>query len=296
MPNGVLDFLNQNSMRSFPLREGALRLSNDKLFTIPNTFLVDFKLCAVASNTATFHISKLSNFSDVISFEISDHNNVAVGNFNIEVASHTTNKDYWMVAVETNYSGAIGRATIGSLVDMKAAAAGTFLFNSSQTTLEMSVVVPGVQQISRLTLKDTLNNSFTLTGNVTLKANSNVRFRLDDTTIIIDAGENLGLNKQCADLGEPIRTINGVSPTSLGEFTLVSADCASFEPIDNGLILKDTCSKPCQGCTELSALTERSIVVESEMLRVRDVVDNLQNSLNQLATLINYSCECPPNA
>lgn len=295
MAAGVLDFLNQNSMRSFPLKDGALRLSDDGLLTIPNSFIVDFRLCAVCSTSATFYISKLGNFSDIISVELSDNNNVVVGSFSVAVSSHTTNKDYWLTTTSL-YTGAIGRITVGALDDMKAAAAGTFHFTAAQTTFEMTTIVPGVQQISRLTLSDTLDNSFTLTGNVTLKANSNVRFRLDNTTIIIDAGENLGLNKLCSELGEPIRTINGVSPTSLGEFTLVSADCASFEEIDNGLILRDTCSKPCQGCDELTALTERSIVVESEMLRVREVVDNLQNSLNQLATLINYSCECPPNA
>lgn len=295
MAAGVLDFLNQNSMRSFPLKDGALRLSIDQLMTIPNSFIVDFKLCAVCSTSATFYVSKISNFSDIIGVEISDNSNVVVGSFAVTVANHVNNQDYWLTP-SSSYSGAIGRITIGALDDMKASPAGTFHFNASQTTFEMSTIVPGVQQISRLTLMDALDNSFTLTGNVTLKANSNVRFRLNDTTIIVDAGENLGLNKQCSELGEPIRTINGISPTSLGEFTLVSADCASFEEIDNGLILRDTCSKPCQGCTELSTLTERSIVVESEMLRVRDAVDNMQNSLNQLATLINYSCECPPNA
>jgi hypothetical protein len=59
-------------------------------------------------------------------------------------------------------------------------------------------------------------------------------------------------------------------------------------PAEYGLVLKDTCGQPCQGCSSVATLTTRLVGVESNLLTIRDYVTGLNNAITQLNTLINY--------
>lgn len=285
----TLDFQNENSLRNFPIKDGLNRTSTNGQFVLPNDLIVDMSLATTTVNR--FHISKLVNTTDSVSITISDADSVVVGTFNIKLSTHQPGTDYQLIA-SSAYTGANGRLTVWDTAGISAAPIGSFEFPSTATELCMRVGVPCVQHVARISFIDDEGLTKTLTGNITIQAESNLRFRYESSRLIIDAGEGLGLNKACNELPDPIRSINGVVGDANGDFVIVPADCASLDPITNGLLLKDTCAKPCVGCTELSELTNRAAAVESEMLNVKRFIDDVSAKVTQLSTLAAYTYDC----
>ncbi|NBQ68536.1 MAG: hypothetical protein EBU46_06760 [Nitrosomonadaceae bacterium] len=287
----TLDFHNENSLRNFPIKDGLNRLSTNGQFVLPNDFIVDMMLAVAGDATTRFFISKLVNTSDSVAVTISDNSSVVVGAFNVKLSTHTPGKDYQLTP-SASYSESNGRITIWDTAGITASPIGSFDFNIGATELCMRVAVPAVQNVARISFTDSDGFAKTLTGNVTIQAESNLRFRYESYKLIMDAGEGLGLNKACNQLPNPIRSINGVVGDSNGDFVIIPADCAAFETITNGLLLKDTCAKPCVGCTELSELTNRAAAVESEMLNIKRFIDDVAAKVTQLSTLASYTYDC----
>ena len=290
-----LDFLNANTLRSYPIKEGLTRRSTDDTFTLPDDFMVDLMIAASSDISKRFYVSKVVNLPDVITVEIKDQSDVVVGSFSITVSSHILYKDYFMVP-GSSYPKANGRLTVASLDTMQAAATGSFSFTFGTAELEMRTVVPTFSTISTLTLQDSTGKQYTYTGNVRLVARKNIRFKGDSTFVYVDAGEGLGLNAECENQPVYIETINGQPPDDDKNFTIIPADCASITPLSgsnaSGLLLSDTCCKPCMGCDEISTLTERAMQLESDILKFRDHYNKLQQTVLELSNLMNYTCEC----
>ena len=83
-----LDFLNSNSLRNYPLKEGVTRISTDSVMVIPNDFLVDFQLAASYDPSKRFYLSRLTSFDDLITVEVSEQGGTLVGTFSIDTANH----------------------------------------------------------------------------------------------------------------------------------------------------------------------------------------------------------------
>lgn len=287
----TLDFHNENSLRNFPIKDGLSRVSTNNELVIPNDFIADMMLATAANIGTKFFISKIINTSDNVALTISDNASVTVGVFNVKLNTHQPGDDYQLTAAST-YIGANGRITIFDTVGIMAAPVGSFNFTLATTELCMRVAVPCIQHVSRIAFIDAEGLSKTLTGNITVQAESNLRFRYENLKLIMDAGEGLGLNKTCVTPTNPIRSINGVVGNANGDFVIVPAECASLEPITHGLLFKDTCAKPCMGCTELAELTSRTALCELDMLNLKRFIDELNTKLSQLSTLAAYTYDC----
>jgi hypothetical protein len=288
-----LDFLNLNSIRNYPIRDSYSRVSTDGLFTIPNDFIVDMSVSAPNNDHLDLYISRIVNTSTNINVEISvDHLGV-VGNFYIDVASTDAEDDITLIPNNDLFPQALGVLTVGTLDTITALAAGEFTFDASATALLMRVFTPATVGVNYLAFTDSKGNQVTLTGHVGINAESNLQFRDGGNghSVIIDAGENLGLNKNCDDSNSPIKTINGVRPDDDGNFTLIPGDCVSIVDADFGVVINDTCGKPCLGCNEIGTLTDRLVTVESDLLKMTNYLNNLQAMLTQLSTIVNFQCE-----
>lgn len=290
-----LDFLNANTLRSYPIKEGLTRRSEDDTFTIPDDFIVDMSLAASSDVTKKFYISKVVNLTDLITVELKDDADVVLGSFSIVIEDHITNKDYYLNP-SSSYPNANGRLTIGDLTTIQSVSTGSFIFTLETTELESRVAVPTFSTISSLTLQDASGNQWTYTGDVKLVARKNIRFQGNSTFVYLDAGENLGLNSECQGQPTYIETINGQPPDEDKNFTIIPADCAAITPLSgsnsSGLMLSDTCCKPCLGCDEISNLTERAMQLESDLMKFRDHYSKLQQTMLELSNLMNYTCEC----
>ena len=287
----TLDYHNENSLRNYPLKDHCTRQSTDQQFTLPNDFIVDMTVAVAGTAGIRCYISKLVNAASNVAVTISDASDVVVGVFNLDLSQHTSGDDYGLTAGAA-YSSANGRMTIWGTEGMTAAPLGTFLFTLAATELCMRVVVPCIAGVSRIAFVDAAGTSVTLTGHITLQAESNLRFRQTGNRIYLDAAEGLGLNTSCPSTPYAIQTINGVRGDVNGDFVLIPSDCADFISVPNGLMLRDTCAKPCTGCSDLSELTNRTALVESEMLATKKFIDELSTKLTQLTTLATYTYDC----
>lgn len=290
-----LDFLNLNTLRNYPIKEGKSRISSDGILTIPDDFMADLTLSATSDVTRRFYVSKLSNFLDSITVEVSDNLGTIAGNFSIISASHVPYKEYYFIPT-ASYTGANGKLVVARLDSLQMLPKGIFPFTISTAEFEPRTIVPSVGTVNRVTFNNFNGSSYTLTGDVKIEARTNVRFKYDaeSNSVIIDAGEDLGLNKVCANTTPCIKTINGIEPDEDGNFTLDYTDCITISPLSagNGLVLEDNCCKPCAGCEDIAALTDRLTALESELLKLRDLYSNLLTTYENFQTAVNTICEC----
>lgn len=293
-----LDFLNANALRNFPLKEGVSRVSTLGEFTIPNDFIVDLQVAVSYDPAKRYYISRIVNFEDVITIEISNDVASLVGSFSIVKSNHWQYKEYLMSPAD-NFNGAVGVACITSLTSMGEQPQGAFLFTLASAELEARCSVPALKGINRLVFQNTTGESYSLSGDVIIEARQNLRFKLDpdvENKIILDAGNGLGLNTICSDELKCIKTINGIPPDSDGNFTLDFSDCATLTPIPagTGLLLEDICCKPCVGCNDIEELTTRLMTTETGLLQLRNYYDSLLSLFTDFKTTATFTCDCPP--
>ena len=291
----TLDYLNQNSLRNYPISDGLSRVSNDGLFTIPNNLIVDLSLSAVGVGSAGLYISKLATNSSSLTIEISVIDGGVFGSFYTTLPNTNTNFDLTLVA-SSAYPDAAGLITIGTTSALAQLPSGEFEFSADATKLLSKCSSVANQGITRLTLTDGTGNTYTYSGNVTIVANSNLQFTSNaENTVLMNAGENLGLNTPCPAASQPILFINGVPPDSNGNFSLISDDsCISLASVQYGLLLSDSCGKPCLGCADIDTLTSRVNTLEDEIFAVQNFINNLNTAIAQANTLISYQCQCEP--
>jgi hypothetical protein len=290
-----LDWESLNALRKYPIREGLSAISADGLFSIPDTLIVDFSLTATSDVARKFYVSKVFNALSSVVIEISDTaNNVIVGTVSVSKATHTTNKDYYMVAT-SNYVAANGKMTIGTLNDLIYQPAGEFKFLVTTTEFEPRTIIPGLQGIDRIEFIDELNGIRSLTGDVMLTARSNVQFsfNLSVNEVFLDAGDNLGLSKQCT-VNTCIKSINGVAPDkATGNVNLIGKDCVKLSSsAQYTLSLEDTCCTPCSGCSDLEELTGRLTSLENNFLDLKTGYNGVNSQLTTYLSTINSNCSC----
>ena len=287
-----LDWLNSNSLRNFPIKDDLGRVSVDGLFVIPNSLIVDMALCSSQlGNTPNLYISGISCSSTSITVEISANGVGVFGTFQTSLPLSDYNIDVSLVAND-NFPSATGLITFGSSDDLTSLPYGDFQFTIDQTALLMRVYSPNSPGLSWISFSDAKGNSSIFTGYVQIQGNSNIQFRNESGIIYVDAGEGLGLNKICATPPQPILTINGVSPDSSGNFTLIADTCVSITEAQAGVLISNPCGDPCLGCSAITALTTQVNELESSILDIKNFSNNLQTVITQVTNLLSVTSSC----
>jgi hypothetical protein len=268
--------------------------STDGLFSIPDTLIVDLTLCATSTVTDRFYISKIFNKLSSVSIEISKYDNAAiVGSITIDKDTHTEDQDYYITPT-TNYAGTNGKITIGTLNDLSTQPVGLFSFANTATEFEPRTIIPGRIGLSRLAFVDASNGEYSMTGTVTLASRSNLLFSYipGASTVILDAGDNLGLSKKCTDY-VPIQSINGVLPDFTGNINLIGIDCMKVSnSAQYTLDITDTCCTPCSGCSDLETLTTRLTSLENKFLDLKGSYASANAQLTTYISTVNSNCAC----
>jgi len=278
-------WLNQNSVRAYPLSEESTRQDSTSSYTLPDNFLVDMVLPINASldyDPSSFYLSKLTVFGIGVTAEFSYWTGTAaslVGRVTIDVTTFEANKTYYLQG-QDDFEGVVGKLIIGTL-DTVFERAGVFEFLLAGGRLEASIVIPDLRGVTGMRVLDGTDIGELFQGDVAFEAGSNIRFTVSDfsgvTVLGISAIDGEGTIADCECQGEtplagPVRTINGVPPDSLGNVNIIGDDCLQVTPqaTDNQVGITDKCSKPCCGCPELETLVE-------DQKRVRDQVQTLVN-------------------
>ena len=178
-----LDWSSLNALRRYPIREGLSAKSTDGVFSIPDTLITDFTLCASSDITRRFFISQIFNKINSITIQISDTLGNVVGSFTINRAEHTQDADYPITATN-RYVGTNGKITIGSFDDLDTQPAGQYNFLLSATEFEPRTIIPGLKGIDRMLFVDDRNGQYGLSGDVFLTARNNIAFSYSGDRVI----------------------------------------------------------------------------------------------------------------
>lgn len=256
------EFRDQNSFRSFPVMQVATKVSNEG-FVLPNTLFLGAQINSVPSIITGFYIREVRVSPDLVYFAIGlDGESAVVAEAAAVFAEGEEYKDIRFYGKGV-YSAINGLITIGDPREILTEMAGTMRFSSStQSGFEPVVVSAGQPAVSGISFDDDNGTTLTASGIVRFVSGQNIRLtRQVDGSIRVDAISGENLNEDCAvpDPGTYIKSINGLSPDSSGNFTIEGSECISVEPDDGSehqLNIIDLCSTSCCGCDELETLME----------------------------------------
>jgi len=265
-----LDFLNHNSQRSYPFTSEATRQDVTASFEIPNDFLVGLDLPvspAMDMETGRFFIRQLGLFSSGIQLIIAYDTGTSlidVATGLISTIDPIRNKVFAINGIGA-YTDISGKVIIGRIDTIQEQPSGLFSFTIEGTRIEPQAIRPMIKGISALRISSATGDvSQNFYGDIELVAGSNIQLSTAVsgavTKITISALSGEGTIEQCICEGEAaaipcIKTINGISPTTTGNFNFIGDDCLHFNPVTNGLKVTDSCCTPCCGCEELEAIT-----------------------------------------
>ena len=294
-----LEWLNHNSQRSYPLAEDATKVDETGLFTLPDDFIVALYLPIQGTmnvEPSLFFLRSVSIFSTGYNVSIAYYNGVdapiTVGTVNIAKSTHTENTSYALAGVD-DFDDSIGKIVIGKVDTLDQMGEAQYLFDYDDGKLDPDTIRPMIRGISSIVLINGTEESERIYGDIELQAGANIRltaFPLT-STIRIEAITGEGLVEDCVCEDEPeagpgIRFINGVPPTTSGDFTLLGDDCLTISPIVHGLQLKDICSDPCCGCAELEAIVVDLARFGEAATTLRNFVNRLESEVSQFHAVV----------
>jgi hypothetical protein len=287
-----VQWLNQNSQRSYPLTDWATKQDITGTITLPTSFIVALYLpvhAGLAVEPHLFYVQSLgiypTGYNIGIGYNDGSSSPPLVASVNIARSTHTENRTYALAGVD-DFDDSVGRIAIGDLSEIDRLPPGQYTFSYAGGGLETDAIWPMIRGISSFTTVNGLERSEQIYGHVELVAYRNMRITASQVgtaapKITFSAIEGEGLNEDCICeeevVGPAIRTINGVEPNDSGNLRIVGDNCFVITPIENGIRIEDTCSQPCCGCEALQA-------VISQIDRFADGVVTFQNFANTLGS------------
>ncbi len=286
------EFLNSNSQRAYPLSEDATGLDTTGDFELPTDFLlgVFFPISTgLDIDPSRIFLQRIAIYGTGLIVSLGYDDGVTtpeiIANAIIPRDTHSEYNTYALGGIN-DFADGIGHIVVGQLVNISRSA-GVYLFDYAGGQLDPDCVRPMIRGLSRLTIRNGVELSEPITGDVELFAGTNIRLDFvsvpgGDPRIVINAISGVGLNTSCECLTDdtealPIVTINNIPPDASGNFNFLGSDCLTIEIDGSDIKFEDICSKPCCGCEELVALTDR-------VSHLGDGATNLRNFLNTLAT------------
>ena len=297
------EWLNSNTLRSYPLAEHASKKDITNTIVIPDSFIVEMNFSVpiadvvLSGNVFLYKLSILGN-AYLIEFACRYNDEThSIATVSIPVTGFT---DYTRYDVINNSDSILpetyGAVVIGSLKDISALPGGVYEFSPDGGALDPDCIRPIIQGVSSITIEQGGQRSNKLRRSIVLRAGNNIRLSTilnpsGGYTIQIDAipdGTSFGSsNCECTQAEAPcIRTINNIAPDSQQNFTILGDDCLTVSPIANGVQLNDKCSKPCCGCVELTEVIRALKSLENTATTLDSFMQRLYSAQTTLHTTV----------
>jgi hypothetical protein len=301
LSNWNIQWLNLNSQRSYPLTDWGTKRDRTDAIRIPDSFIVAFYLPVHAGldvEPGKFYLQSLlitpTGYNIGFGYDDGTSSPPLIASANIAKVTHTENRSYAVGGVD-DFDDTIGHIAIGTLDEIDALPPGYYVFEPEATPIEVDAIRPIIRGISSITVVDGQDRSPRLYGDIELLAGDNMRIVATEVegqqpVVTFSAISGEGLNEECVceeeDEGPCIRFINGIPPLPDGNFRMVGDDCLLIQPIENGLLLVDDCSKPCCGCAELTALTQAVSQMADGVITFKNFVNNLGVEVRNMSTAV----------
>lgn len=290
-----LQWLNHNSQRSYPIADWATKhcAISDEI-RIPDDFLlaINFAVsCAMSVNTDQFYVQSLSVMPTGISITLGYNGYdqaIAISHILRNTGEEVTTAALTGLNAFDDTVGYLAINPNSSIFDLTP---GYYTFDYSDTALESDCIRPMIRGVSSIRVKTGGGYSDRLYGDITLLAGSNIAIDvLDSNTIRISAVDSPKYATVCDDIDTRERpcvtSINGVAPSPSGALTIVGTECVSVGSENNGIMLIDTCAKPCCGCPELSALEEQIKRLQDGKVTLEQFITDLVTSVSSIESQI----------
>lgn len=283
------EWLNQNSLRNYPIREDAQRrphLSDGSVlgeFILPNYLVTDFIMTVGSEVSTSVYLMKLAVIGNAVTFVLGSGGSTCASVY-VDKSSHTTNRGYEFSGVG-DYSDAKGCLVVGDLDRLSEDLPdGVYNFDEAETVFEYRCIRPSLKKVASICLQDPTSGyvSKKLRGNVKLIAGQNISLKFDEekNAIWINADGNAGYNEIC-DCGSDttVKTINGISVQNVA---LVGDDCVSVSTSGRTIKISDKCSKPCCGCAEIDFINEKISQLNTSVRKLDTYANALDTRMTEL--------------
>ena len=299
-----VEWLNENSLRNFPLVDGASSKDVTGSFTLPQDVIVDLIVPVSYSaglNPGKFHLYEVGVLGDGLTIKIG-YGGVHDGNVwttapevvckaSISAVTHTPNTSYLLFG-EGDFADSVGKITIGELEAVQRFA-GLFQFDLTGGRIVPTLIKPDIRGITSIKVRNGSDLSDPVYGDVELVAGTNMQIVVDGQQITFNAIDGLNLNEDCGcvegadrELPDPIRTINGVTPNSVGNINLNGLRCIQITSGTNQLNMADICSDPCCTSEELQRILDDKSVLTKDIRLNLLTVQQLETRLIQMESLV----------
>lgn len=294
-----LEWLNHNSIRAYPLAADATQQDTTGTFTLPKDFLVSLYLPVVwveQMRPGAFFLKRL--VADRLGYRITIGYAASGGDVDVAVAIVTRtgfaeNSVYNLVGVG-DHSESQGHLVIGSLDNIALQPVGDFVFTLADGRLEPDAIRPQLRSVTGIQVDNGGELSSIFRDTIRLQAGRNFRLTPilaagEDPRIVLDAIDGAGLTETCVcddETAEPIRSINGVTPGPDGNLVLQGNQCLEIEAGEGQLLLRDTCSQPCCGCSELEVVTSALETLRNNAVTLETFLTNLEARTTQMDQIV----------
>lgn len=280
-----LEWLNENSLRAYPIREDCSRIPHDQYgnllgadMSLPNYVVVDFLMSVPSESSPNAYLKKLAYAQDFlnITFGVGDETVASVA---VDITTHTANKAYPFIG-QGSYEAAEGVVVVGDLSRLaEDFPEGQYYFTYEQAALEATCVRPSARGVTSFSIVDGATGYVQrkLYGDIRLVSGSNIELKYDEDSgsIVINAGNGLGYSAEC-DCGgiaqKVIRYINGVTADSV---QIAGDECVAVSTSNGVITISNTCSKPCCGCNELAFINDKISEIQTAIARIESLASQL---------------------
>jgi len=282
MNYNALEWLNQNMHSNYPIVDSCVVKSTTGEY-LPSSLIVDLSLVmAPLPDTdaySRFFISAIERAESTIRIAISykppggDAFVCAVSGtipLALRAGSSIEEKTFMLVPSGTTIPeaykqllGITGMLVIGTCLDIQNK--GSYYMDYAASTILSTRIIQIPAGLNSVTVMDAEDNVLdTFIDNFTIRAGDGIELSVTqegDTKVLqinrVETSEEANatyktiedvLDAIYAQLGSPIRRINGISPDSFGNLYVAGVDCTEVKATTSGISISNPCSKPC--CTD----------------------------------------------
>ena len=305
----ALEWCDGNMHRNYPVVDSKTPVSLSGV-TLPSSFLVDIDLHAPGlseDDLYGLYVSRIDRLQDSLQVVIGLHRADGDSDCGVSAPIPLTTRAVPDIqsrtfAVAPLTGGAVrlaGSLIVGTCADMLAYGNLRFTHDTAELiSLRVHTYSSGVDSIT--VEADAVRDL--LQGNIVLRAGDGVSLAVSEETVDgvdmavvtvsrvpTDAEEALGITSVdeavaaiTAELGMPVRRINGVAPDSTGNVTIAGGDCTDVSVSGNVISISNPCSKPCCDDTSLADAQASLTLLEAACARLENYYQALTTNVNAI--------------
>lgn len=283
------EWLNSNAHRAYPFKEDTpVQAVNDVGTSLPKYLFTDMVLTVAGPQDIAVSLTQITLINGYLTAIFTDAAGVIVTSVTLNTLTHVANTAYALVG-QGIYEDARGKAVIGPLDQLATDLPdGIYTFVAE---LETCTVRPDIRGVRSLQLVAGSNITDPFGGVVKLIEGTNIKLTYLPASngIRIDAISGEGLNElvTCDDayaLPQPIIRINGINAADVE--IIGDGKCVEVTTSGNKIAIKDKCSQPCCGCTELEFINTNLELLQSTISRLESFETLLQERLTNLVLVM----------